>query len=97
MLLNGCSEWLGGDLFTCTVFVCCFVCSCIIIICVDEILGINHETLRGRGVWVCGMRNVHFVICIRWAGHVAYMGLIKGQSKYFSGNLKKSNAWKNCP
>ena len=78
-------------------FVCCVVCGCIIIICVDEILCINHGKLRGRGVWVCGMRNVHFVICIRWARHVAYMGLIKGQSKYFLGNLKESNACKNWP
>jgi len=29
-------------------FVCCVVCSCIIIICVEEILGIRHGTLRGR-------------------------------------------------
>jgi len=40
-------------------------------------------------VGVVGIRNVHFVICISWARHVAYMRLIKGQSKYLSGNLDK--------
>ena len=37
----------------------------------------KHGTLRGRGVWVAGIRNVHLVICVRWARHVAYMRLIK--------------------
>jgi len=54
----------GVCLFVC-LFVCCVVCSCIIIICVEEILGIKHVTLRGRGGWgLVGIRNVHFVICI---------------------------------
>jgi len=92
-LWNGFSECFGGDLFTWSVC----VCSCFVIICGEEILGIKHGTLLGRGVWVGGMRNVHLVICIRWARHVACMRLIKEQSNYLSGNFKKSNAWKNCP
>jgi len=45
--------------------------------CVEEILGIKPGMLRGRGVWVAGIRNVHLIICIKWARLVAYMRLIK--------------------
>ena len=51
LLWNGFGVWLGGDLFTWSVFVCGVVCRCLVIICVEEVLGINHGTLRGRGVW----------------------------------------------
>jgi hypothetical protein len=74
-----------------------FVYSCIVIICVEEILGIKLGTLRGWFGWVYGIRNVHFVICIRCARHVAYTRLIKEQSKYLSGKLRLSNAWENWP
>ena len=73
---SGFDERLGGDLFTWPVF----VCSCIIIY-VEGILDIKHGALRGRVGWLAGMRNVHIVICIRWARHVAYTRLIKELSK----------------
>jgi len=74
--------------FVYVVSVCCVVCSCNIIICVEGILDIKLGTLRGRVGWVCGMRNVHIVICIRWARHVAYTKLIKEHSKYLLGISK---------
>ena len=72
---------MSGKLVICLhglcLFVCLFVCSYFVIICVEGILGMKHGTLLGRGVWVAGMRNVHLVIFVRWARLVAYMRLIK--------------------
>ena len=91
---NGFGEWLGGHLFTWCVFVCCVVCSCFIIH-VKGILDIKNGALRGRVGWLAGMRNVHIVICIKWARHVAYTRLNKELSKYLLGILKICDAWEN--
>jgi len=46
------------------VFVCCVVCSCIIIICVEEIQGIKRGKVFGGGGGLDGISNVHFIICV---------------------------------
>ena len=40
-----------------------------------------------------GFHNVDFVKCISRSGHVAYLRLIKEQSKYLARNLKISKTW----
>jgi len=70
------------------------VCNCFIIICVEEILGIQHGTLlRGGDGWNsdCTLRNLYKV------GETCSIHEIKEQLEFLSGKLKMRNALENWP
>jgi len=62
-------------------------------LCRRKCVHVTQVLLFLEGRREMGLQNVDFVRCIIRSGHVAYMRLIKGQSKYLSRDLKISHTW----